>query len=74
MNILEPSTIKLTDSFQANNGGKQILSPLLFHIFLADIVEHFGTELYRPLKIDESSSYYTRKKDLEIPSQLPLLT
>ena len=49
---------KLTDSFLANQGVKQgcILSPLLFNIFIADIVERFETENCRPLKIDESKN------------------
>ena len=42
----------------ANQGVKQgcILSPLLFDIFTADIVEYFGTENCRPLRIDESQN------------------
>ena len=49
---------KLTQSFVANQGVKQgcILSPLLFNIFIADIVERFSTENCRPLKIDETQN------------------
>ena len=49
---------KLTQTFVANQMVKQgcILIPLLFNIFIADIVERFGTEDCRPLKIDATQN------------------
>ena len=49
---------KVTNTFQANQGVKQgcILSPLLFNIFLADLVPCFENEECQPLKTDKSES------------------
>ena len=46
--------IKITEVFAANQGVKQgcILSPLLFNIFLSDIVPIFNEEKCTPLKYD----------------------
>ena len=48
---------KITDDFQANQGVRQgcILSPLLFNIFLSDIVEHFAGEECTPLKFENTN-------------------
>ena len=48
--------ITVVSKFLASQGVKQgcTLSPLLFNIFISDIIDRFGTEECRPLKIDES--------------------
>ena len=49
---------QMTRSFLANQGVKQgcILSPLLFNIFIADIVDRFSNEDCRPLRINDSQN------------------
>ena len=49
---------KITGTFQANQGVKEgcILSPLLFNIFLSDIVPCFKNEECQPLKTDRSET------------------